>query len=455
MSLIDDLRARLPDDAIVTDPDVLEAHRHDQAGLVGAGRPLVAVFPDSTEQVQAVVRAAAADGTPIVPRGEGTGLSGGAAALDGAVTLSLRRMDRVLEVDPASMTVRVQPGVLTGRLKQVVAEHGLWYPPDPASQDICSIGGNLATNAGGLCCVKYGVTRDAVLALEVVLADGMVTRVGASTVKNVAGYDLVGLFVGSEGTLGIITEATLRLRPARPAATTMAATFDRLPAAGQAITAITNATVPGLLEVLDRATIHAVDDHARMGLDRDAAALLIAQSDLGGDAAAAQVQAMAAACEAAGATYVAVSTDPEEADMLLAARRLAYPALERQGATLLDDVAVPLGRIAGLLAAVEAIAAETGTTVGTFGHAGDGNMHPTVVFERGDPEAEAAARDAFDRILAAATELGGTITGEHGVGVLKQPHLAATMDPGGRWLHQRIKDALDPQHLFNPGRALP
>lgn len=455
MSLLEALRARLPADAIVTDPDVVEAHRYDQAGLVRAGRPLAAVFPDSTEQVQAVVRAAAAAGTPVVPRGEGTGLSGGASALDGAVTLSLRRMDRVLEVDAASMTVRVQPGVLTGQLKRVVAEHGLWYAPDPASQDICSIGGNLATNAGGLCCVKYGVTRDAVLALEVVLADGTVTRVGGSTVKNVAGYDLVGLFVGSEGTLGVITEATLRLRPGRPSATTMVATFDRLPAAGKAITAITSTTVPALLEVMDRTTIRAVDDHAHMGMDRDAAALLIAQSDLGDAAAAAQVQSMAAACEAAGATYVAVSTDPEEAELLLAARRLAYPALERQGTTLLDDVAVPLGRISQLLAAVEAIAAETGTTVGTFGHAGDGNMHPTVVFDAGDPDAEASARDAFDRILAAATDLGGTITGEHGVGVLKQTHLAATMDDGAQWLHQRIKDALDPQHLFNPGRALP
>lgn len=454
MDIVTTLRDLLPDDAVVTDPDVLEGHRRDEAGLVPAGTPLAAVFPSGTAEVRAVLRAAHDAGVAVVPRGEGTGLSGGANAIDGAITLSTRRMDRVLEVDHASSTVRVQPGVVTGDLKRHVAAQGLWYAPDPASQDICSIGGNLATNAGGLCCVKYGVTRDAVLALEVVLADGRVVHAGNGTVKDVAGYDLVGLFVGSEGTLGVITEATLRLRPARPAPTTMVATFDDLVAAGRAITDIATSTVPALLEVLDRTTIRAVDDHTRMGLDRDAAALLIAQSDLGGDSAAAQVAAMGAACESAGATWVAVSSDPDEADQLLAARRMAYPALEGLGATLLDDVGVPLGRVADLLAAVEAIAADTGAMVGTFGHAGDGNMHPTVVFDRHDDEAAAVARDAFDRILDAAVGLGGTITGEHGVGLLKQPHLARTMDPGARTVQAAIKQALDPRGILNPGRGV-
>lgn len=453
MTALRDLREVLPSAQIITDPSILESYRSDQAGTVGAGHPSVVVMPSETAHVQAICRIASRHAVPIVARGEGSGLSGGANATDGCIVLSSRRMNQILEIDAANLVARVQPGVINGDLKRAVAEVGLWYTPDPASQDISSIGGNLATNAGGLCCVKYGVTRDSVLSLDVVLADGRLARLGHATVKDVAGYDLVGLMVGSEGTLGIITEATLRLRPPQPTASTVVATFAALSAAGQAIAAIRSSVVPALLEVLDRTTIRAVDDLARMGLDRDAAALVVAQSDAGSGVA--ETDEIRRHCAEAGATFVAVSTDPDEADMLLQARRLAYPALEQRGATLLDDVAVPVGRIAELLAAVEVIAEETGTVIGTFGHAGDGNMHPTVVFDRDDEGSVAAAREAFRRIISSALDLGGTITGEHGVGLLKQPYLGDALDETARWMHRRIKQALDPDGILNPGKAVP
>ena len=448
------LRAALPDGAVVADADRLESFRRDEARLVAAGRLSCAVLPRSTAQVQEVVRIAGRAGVPVVPRGAGTGLAGGANAVDGAIGLVLTRMDRILEIDDRDLLARVEPGVLNATLSAEARERGLWYPPDPASQDISTIGGNIATNAGGLCCVKYGVTRDFVLGLEVVLADGRAVRLGRRTVKGVAGYDLVGLIVGSEGTLGIVTEATLRLLPAPAAGTTVVATFDRLPVAGDAVAAITRSCVPSLLEILDGTTIRAVDDHTRMGLDRDAAALLLAQSDAGGDHAAAEADAMAAACERAGAGMVLRSTDPAEADLLLNARRLAFPALERLGDVLLDDVAVPRARIPDLLAGVERIAEEHDVVIGTFGHAGDGNMHPTVVFDRHDDVQRRAAGRAFDQVVALALELGGTVTGEHGVGRLKVAHLAGELGEDVLDLHGRVKTAFDPQGILNPGAAL-
>jgi glycolate oxidase len=344
--------------------------------------------------------------------------------------------------------------VLNAAVKAAAAEQGLWYAPDPASWEFSTIGGNLATNAGGLCCVKYGVTGDAVLGLEAVLADGSAVRTGGRTIKNVAGYDLTRLFVGSEGTLGIITEATLRLRPRPPPATTLVASFPTLVAAAAAITEIMATTRPSLLELMDRTTVRAVEAYRPMGLDADAAALLLARSDAGGAQGVAECTRMAAVCEAAGATFLAHSADETEGELLLGARRLALPALERQGATLLDDVGVPLSRIAELLSAVERIAEERGVLIGTFGHAGDGNMHPTIVFDRNDPDAVARAQAAFDDILRGVDALGGTITGEHGVGSLKRPYLARQLGPQAMRVHLAIKAALDPLGILNPGKLL-
>jgi glycolate oxidase len=453
-NLLRELAAVLPPEALVTDTDVLEAHRHDQAGWAPAGTPRVLVRPGSTAEVQAVLRVASALRVPVVARGAGSGLSGGANAVDGCIVLSLMRMNRVLELDRSGMYAVVQPGVLNAQVKATAAEHGLWYAPDPASWEFSTIGGNVATNAGGLCCVKYGVTGDAVLGLEAVLADGSVVRTGGRTMKNVAGYDLTRLFVGSEGTLGIVTEATLKLRPRPPPATTLVAAFPTLVGAGTAVTEIMAHTRPSLLELMDRTTVRAVEAFKPMGLDVESAALLLARSDAGGEQGVAECTRMVAACEAAGATFVAHSADEAEGELLIGARRLAFPALERSGSTLLDDVGVPLSRIAELFAAIEGISERRRVLIGTFGHAGDGNMHPTLVFDRNDPEEVARARAAFDDILRVVLDLGGTITGEHGVGVLKRPFLSAQLGPESVRLHRAIKDALDPLGLLNPGKLL-
>jgi glycolate oxidase len=448
------LRRVLGADAVVTDPDVVGGYRSDQAALVEAGWPTAVVFPRTTGEVAATVEACAAADVPIVPRGAGSGLAGGANAIDGCIVLSLTRMDEILRVDPARQTATVQPGVVNADLAAAAAAHGLWYPPDPASWEESTIGGNVATNAGGLCCVKYGVTRDAVLALEVVLADGAVCRVGRQSVKGVAGYDLVGLFVGSEGTLGIVTEITVRLRPARTAPTTLVASFPRLVQAGAAVEAICQRSTPALLEILDATTIAAIERWKRMDLDTEAAALLLAQTDLPGAPGHEEVAAMAAACEAAGADLVVRSEAPADADALLAARRFAFPALERLGSTLLDDVAVPRDRLTDLIDEIARIAAHHGLLIGTFGHAGDGNLHPTIVFDDRDPDAAAAARAAFDDVVDAALRLGGTVTGEHGVGLLKRAHLRDELGPVGMRLQRAVKDAFDPRGILNPGKVL-
>ncbi|HZI05999.1 MAG TPA: FAD-linked oxidase C-terminal domain-containing protein, partial [Archangium sp.] len=344
--------------------------------------------------------------------------------------------------------------VVNKALRDAVAGHGLFYPPDPSSYDWCTIGGNLSTNSGGLCCVKYGVTGDAVLGLEAVLADGSVVRTGGRMVKNVAGYDLTRLFVGSEGTLGIVTEVTLKLRPRPPPATTLVASFPTLVGAGAAVTEIMAHTRPSLLELMDRTTVRAVEAARPMGLDVNAAALLLARSDAGGEQGVAECTRMAAICEAVGATFLAHSSDEAEGELLMGARRFAFPALERQGSTLLDDVGVSLSRIPDLLAEVEHIAGQRGVLIGTFGHAGDGNMHPTIVFDQNDPDAVARARAAFDDILHAVLELGGTITGEHGVGSLKRPFIARQLGPETHRLHLAIKSAMDPLGILNPGKLL-
>lgn len=454
VDLLRELAAVLPPEGLVTDPDVLESHRRDQAGWAPAGAPRVLVRPASTAEVRAVLRVASAHRVPVVPRGAGSGLSGGANAVDGCIVLSLARMNRILEIDRRGLYAVVQPGVINGALKAAAAEQGLWYAPDPASWEFSTLGGNLATNAGGLCCVKYGVTGDAVLGLEAVLADGSVVRTGGRMVKNVAGYDLTRLFVGSEGTLGIITEATLKLRPRPPRATTLVASFPTLVGAGTAVTEIMADTRPSLLELMDRTTVRAVEAARPMGLDVQAAALLLARSDAGGEQGVAECARMAAVCESAGATFIAHSSDEAEGELLLGARRFAFPALERQGSTLLDDVGVPLSRIPDLLAAVERIAEQRGVLIGTFGHAGDGNMHPTLVFDQNDPAAVARAKAAFDDILHAVLELGGTITGEHGVGSLKRPFIARQLGPETHRLHLAIKSAVDPLGILNPGKLL-
>ncbi|HMJ80264.1 MAG TPA: FAD-linked oxidase C-terminal domain-containing protein, partial [Candidatus Dormibacteraeota bacterium] len=340
-------------------------------------------------------------------------------------------------------------------LGKAAAAEGLFYAPDPASYETCSIGGNLAENSGGLRCLKYGVTRDAVLGLEVVLADGSVIRTGGRTIKDVAGYDLTHLFVGSEGTLGIITEAILRLRPAPPPKLTLLAFFPTVHAAGEAVAGITAAgLVPVTLELMDRFTIRAVDTALRVGLPEDAGAMLMIESDAGGDAAADELDRAEAACGAAGATEVVRAADPTEADWLREARRKAHWSLEQAGVARMDDVGVPRDRVPDLLDAIERISLDAGLPVGVFGHAGDGNLHPTFVVDREDPTAEGRINAARARIYEAALSLGGTITGEHGTGVAKRGFLEAQVGPDAVRVMRAVKAALDPQGILNPGKVL-
>ena len=439
---------------MVDDPDVLAGYSRDMAMLAPNGRPAAVVFPRTTAEVSAALRIASAHRIPVVPRGAGSGLAGSSNGVDGAITLSMTRMNAILEVDAANRLAVVQPGVITKALRDAVEAQRLFYPPDPSSFDWCTMGGNISTNAGGLCCVKYGVTADFVLGIEVVLADGEVLRTGRRTVKGVAGYDLARLFVGSEGTLGVITEATLSLRPKPQAPVTLVANFDSTAAAGKVVeTVVTGGLIPSLLELMDRTCIRAVDDMANMDLDRDAAALLVAQSDSGGERAAEEIAAVAAACERAGATFVHHTDDAQEGAMLLHARRIALPALELLGTTLIDDVAVPRSSISEFLDRTAEISRTREVIIGVVGHAGDGNMHPTICFDRNDADEYKRASAASNDILGIGLSLGGTITGEHGVGNIKLDWLVREIGPVGLRVHTAIKAALDPLGIMNPGKV--
>ncbi len=456
-TLLRAVAARLPELRLLADRMDRESYRRDETAYLPAGLPLAVALPEETAQVAELVRLCGEHDVPIVPRGAGTGLSGGASGIEGALTIAFTRMNRVLEIDEANLTVTTQPGVINADLKAAVAAKGLFYAPDPASYETCSIGGNLGTNAGGLCCVKYGVTRDAVLGLEVVMADATVIRLGGKNVKDVAGYGLMPLLVGSQGTLGIITEATLRLRPRPPVAATLLAFFPTLESAGDAVAGLTAAGIqPVTLELMDQVTIRAVDDVHRLGLDRDAAAMLLVESDLPGDAAALELDVAVPVCERAGASMVIRATDPQEADWLRQGRRMAYRALEAIGIARMEDVGVPRSRLTEMLRAIEGIAAAHAITIGTFGHAGDGNLHPTFILGRDAEDAAAIARleGARGALYEAALALGGTVTGEHGIGMARRDWLVRQRGEAAVNVMRSIKRALDPQNLLNPGRML-
>jgi glycolate oxidase len=455
VSFLAELGAALPEGTVLTDPDVTDRFRMDRTTWLTPGCPVAVALPTTTAEVAAAVKVAATHRVPIVPRGAGSSLCGGSQAIDGALTLSLERMDRIVDLDTADELVVVEPGVMNADITRATSEHGLFYPPDPASRDFCSIGGNVATNAGGLCCVKYGVTRDYVQRLEVVLADGTVIETGHDTVKGVAGLDMTGLFVGSEGTLGIVTRAMLRLRRRPSGAATMVAFFPTLTAAGRAVASIAGSELtPSLMEIMDRATVNVVEDALGMGLDREAASLLLLQSDAPEPLRGTEVARAAELCSSAGASYTAATEDPDEAEALMQARRMAGPVLEQLGELIWDDVGVRRSRIPALLGRIEEAGERHGAQVQTFGHAGDGNMHPTLLVPRDDPDARRRALLAFDDIVEAALDLGGTITGEHGVGSIKAPFLEREVGRANLALQRRIKRTLDPDGLLNPGRWL-
>ena len=437
--------------------DARRAARADKSGHAAAGIPVAVVHAGSVEDVQATLRVATATGTPVVTRGAGTGLAGAANAGDGEIALSVRGMDRILEVRPDDLIAVVEPGILNADLNAALAPHGLWWAPDPASRAISTVGGNIAPGAGGLLCAKYGVVRDAVLGVDVVLADGRLLRLGHRTVKGVTGLDLTSLMIGSEGTLGVIVGATLKLRCTVPGEVcTIAATFPAVRDAATASAAVTASGVqPSIMELMDAASLAAVHAHLGLTAPTPGASQLTIQTD--GISAAADAEAIGRMLADAGGT-VAVTRDPMEGERLLAVRRAMHPAMERLGTTLIEDVSVPRSALPAMFDEIARVEREYGLPIPTVAHAGDGNLHPNFVFDA-SPDASGVVEvppvvwRAADALFRAALALGGTLTGEHGVGVLKSRWLADELGDDQWEIQRQITRVFDPDGILNPGKV--
>jgi glycolate oxidase len=438
---------------VLTRPEDLVPYSFDGTAALKE-RPGAVVFPVTTAQVAECVRVAASSRMPIVTRGSGTGLSGGSVPVPGCLVLCLTKMDTILEVDPRNLLLRAQPGAITQRIDEAAAAHGLFYPPDPGSQRISTIGGNVAENSGGLRGLKYGVTRDYVMGLEVVLASGQVARLGTACVKDVAGYSLKDLFVGSEGTLGIVTEVLLKLVPRPAARRTLLALYDSIEDAAETVSAIVAARIiPCTLEFLDRMTAACVEDFAHVGLPTDCEAVLLMETDGHPAAVADEAAQMEAIARAHRARDVRAARSEAEGLQLAAARRNAFAALaRRRPTTILEDVTVPRSELAAMVSYIAETAGAFNLQIGTFGHMGDGNLHPTFLTDERDREEMERVHQAFDRIFSRALELGGTITGEHGVGLAKKAWLRRQLGDAAFEMTRQVKKALDPEGLLNPGK---
>jgi glycolate oxidase len=451
------LHARLAelvgDEHVRTDAGALVTYATDATPLE-RGRPDAVAFPANAQEVAGILRLANELGVPVVPRGSGTNLSGGTIPHLGGIVLVLTRMNRLKEVSAAELVAVCEPGVRTIELAQAAAAQGLLFPPDPGSQTTATIGGNVAECSGGLRALKYGITRDYVLGVEAVLPTGEIIRSGGRLVKDVAGYDLRRLLCGSEGTLAVLTELTLRLVPAPEASGTGMAYFPDLADAARAVSRVlASGVLPVTLEFLDSVCIGAVEDYAHIGLDTSAGALLIFGQDGDPGVIGRDMERMAEACRAEGATAVRIAESPEAAADVLEARRAALPSLSRlEPLTILEDATVPRSRIAEMVEFIGEVARRHELTIGTFGHAGDGNLHPTVVLDPADEGAVQRAHAAFDEIFARAIEMDGTITGEHGVGTVKLRHLERQLGADHLALLRRIKAAFDPNGILNPGK---
>ncbi len=453
--VVAELKALAGEENVLTSPEELLCYSYDSTVLQHL--PEVAVLPQSTGEVAAIVRLANREKTPIVPRGAGTNLAGGSIPIRGGIVLSLTRMTEILEIDDINMVAVVQPGVVTGTLQSEVARKGLYYPPDPASLKVTTVGGNVAMNAGGPHALKYGVTSDYVMGLEVVLPSGKVIRTGGKAVKNVTGYNLTQLFVGSEGTLGVTTEITLRLIPQPQASGSVLAAFSDLDDASTLVNRILHAGVtPAVIEIMDNMTIQTVDDYLQSGLPRDAAALLLIQVD-GVEAAVAQaLKLVTQLCYDNRATLVEVAGTPEEEEVVWKARRSISPSLTRVRPNKLgEDISVPREAIPHVVRRIQEISRQRDLPIVIFGHISDGNLHPNILFDQGDPEemerVEAASADIFE----VATAVGGTLSGEHGIGLLKQKYLGLDLAPETIDAMRAIKRALDPNNIMNPGKIFP
>jgi glycolate oxidase len=439
--------------SVLTKPEDIIPYSFDGTAVLRR-LPAAVVFPQTTEEVSRCVTYAVEQSIPIVTRGSGTGLSGGSVPSSGSVVLCLTRMNRVLDIDPRNLVLRTQPGVTTLAIDEAAARHGLFYPPDPGSMRISSIGGNVAENSGGLRGLKYGVTRDYVMALEVVLPDGRLARFGSACVKDVAGYSMKDLFIGSEGSLGVITEILLKLVPRPLARRTMLALYDRIEDAAETVSAIIAARIiPCTLEFLDQTTTCCVEEYAHVGLPTDCAAVLLMETDGHPAAVADEAERMADLARSNGAREVRLARDEADALALTAARRNAFSALaRRRPTTILEDFTVPRSELAKMVTFIAETARAASLQVGTFGHMGDGNLHPTFLTDERDADEMARVHHALDLIARKTLELGGTITGEHGVGLAKKEWLRLQMGDSSFEVMKQVKRALDPAGILNPGK---
>ncbi len=449
-----ELRDALGPERVLTRPEELIVYSYD--GTWAEGLPDVVVNPTTTEQVAAVLRIANRERIPVVPRGAGTGLAG-ASVPQGGIVLNLARMNRIREISPEDMVAVVEPGVVNQTLQDELRPYGLIYPPDPASLYMSTIGGNVATNAGGPRCLKYGVTKDYVLGLEVVLPGGDVLRTGGRQIKNVTGYNLTQLFVGSEGTLGVITEVTLRLLPAPAARATAMAAYARLEDAARTVNAIlSKGILPLTTELMDQACIQAVERKLQVGLPVEAEALMLIAVDGEPEAVEPQIHRVAEICHRMGADPVDVATTPEEEEKLWLARRSVSPALALiKPNRLTEDIAVPRSKIPEMIRRIQAIAREYDVLIPTFGHIGDGNVHPDIMCDRRDPDEMRRVALAAQAVFEATVELGGTLSGEHGIGLLKKEFLPGALGPLAIEKMLGIKRVFDPNGIMNPGKVFP
>lgn len=453
--LVEELQGIAGEENVLTSPEELLCYSYDSTVLQHL--PEVVVLPRTTEEVAATVALASRERIPIVPRGAGTNLAGGTIPIKGGIVLCLTRMIDILEIDTVNMVAVVQPGVVTGKLQAAVAKQGLYYPPDPASLKATTIGGNVGMNAGGPHALKYGVTSDYVMGLEVVLPSGEVIRTGGKAIKNVTGYNLTQLFVGSEGTLGVITEITLRLIPQPETSGSVLAAFADLDDAATLVNRILHAGVtPAVIEIMDQMTVQTVDDYLQSGLPREAAALLLIQVDGVRAAVEQELGIVTQVCRDNKATMVEVAATAEEEEKLWKARQSISPSLTRVRPNKLgEDISVPREAIPEVVRRIQEISCQRNLPIVIFGHISDGNLHPNILFDQADPEEMERVELASEDIFKVATSVNGTLSGEHGIGLLKQKYLSLDLPDGTVEVMRTIKKALDPHNILNPGKIFP
>lgn len=449
---LNELRAIVGGDHLLTSPEALVCYSFD--GTFQEASPDAVINPGSTAEIVEILQVCNRERIPVITRGMGSGLAAATVPVGGGLVLNLVRLNRVLELDRANMMVTVQAGVITADLQAEMEKLGLFYPPDPSSVRHSTIGGNIACNAGGPRCLKYGITGDYVMALEAVLADGRILRMGGKAIKDVTGYDLKKLFIGSEGTLGVITEATLKLIALPETKRTAQAIFPKLEDAGKAVNAVLwGGIVPATLEFMDETAIHCVEDYLQMGLPRDAEAMLIIETD--GDPAdvVRDMEVIARICREGGAREVKVAETTAQSNELWRARRSISGSLGRKRPNKLgEDISVPRSAIPATISGIKEIAKKYNLPIVIFGHAGDGNMHPNILFDKKDPEEWARVQAAVGELFALAVRVGGTLSGEHGVGILKKPYLESAVGPVAIDVMRAVRQAIDPNGILNPGK---